>query len=127
MSDLQRFVRMLSGRRPDEVVSCDDFRFEFDLLQVPESARGGLFSEACHKNYLVPTGLTIKTRHRAGKGRLIRTYWVTDKARQEKSMSAGIITLSDPDPHGTIEAETKTAPAGNGGLSDESLVRSDRA
>jgi hypothetical protein len=68
-------------------VSINDFRMEFDLAQVPDSHRGGVFGEACGKGYLIPTGRTVRANHKAGKGRHVRTYRITSKARDSAEVT----------------------------------------
>lgn len=111
MSDLQTLIRALRFRRTGATISIDDIRMELDMAQIPDSHRGGLFGEACHKGYLTATGQTVKTGHKAGKGRLVRTYLITGKARRE-AVDSRCDLLGH---RATMDAATKTRPgtAGN--------------
>jgi len=80
MSYLPTLVQSLAGLGVGSLVTIDDVRWEFEYAQIPDPAHGPTFAEAVQKGYLTTTGQTRKTRHRAGRGRLIRVYKITSKA-----------------------------------------------
>lgn len=87
MSYLPILTRSLRGITIGSHVCIDDFRWEFEAAQIPDPAHGAVFGEAVAKGYLVPVGVR-KTRHRAGKGRLVRVYRITGKAQREARRAA---------------------------------------
>jgi len=83
MSYLNTFRAVLSGIPTGKAITIDSVRAEFEAAQIPPAAYGPIFAEACQKGYLEATAATVKTRWRPGRGRLVRVYRVTSKARDE--------------------------------------------
>jgi hypothetical protein len=89
MTYLSTLTRALTFYREGALVTVDDLRQELtEAGQIPPSQLGPTFGLATEKGYLIPTALTRKTVWRPGKGRLIRVYRISGKARQEAREAA---------------------------------------
>jgi hypothetical protein len=86
---LSTLVQALTFYREGSKISADDLRTELvDAGQIPPTQLGPTFGLAAQKGYLEVTRHTVKTRWRPGKGRLIRVYQITGKARAEARQEA---------------------------------------
>jgi len=82
-------VQALTFRAEGTKITIDDLRTELcEAGQIPPSQLGPTFGLAAQKGYLDVTRYTVKTRWRPGKGRLVRVYQITGKARAEAREAA---------------------------------------
>lgn len=84
MSYLPTLVNALTFYRAGTTITVDALRTELvEAGQIPPTALGPTFNEAVVKGYLEWTRDTRPTTWRPGKGRLVRVYRITRRARQE--------------------------------------------
>lgn len=81
MSNIDVLRRALQRWRPGSLITVDVVRPELESGQVPPSAYGRLFGEACAKGLLWATGSTWPSRWRPAKGRRVLVYMVRDQNR----------------------------------------------